>query len=109
MYVLYTCTGKAYSLLNLCCIQKSCIPLEFDRLADRDCSYSCHLGQGGGIPQFSHPRANYIISRFKYLSKKWFKSVKRRIQISQLIFIHLKRKNVIFLYKYTILIICKFQ
>ena len=69
MYVLYTCTGKAYSLLYLYCTQKSCIPLEFDRLADRDCSYSCQLELGGGIPQFSHPRANYIISRFKSLSK----------------------------------------
>ena len=59
MYVLYTCTGKVYSILNLCCTQKNCIPLEFDRLADRDYSYSCHLELGGGIPQFSHPRANW--------------------------------------------------
>ena len=70
MYVLYTCTGKAYSLLYLYCTQKSCIPLEFDRLADRDCSYSCQLGLGGGIPQFSHPRRQIgIISRFESLSK----------------------------------------
>lgn len=76
---MYTCTGKVYSILKLYCTQRSCNPLEFDRLADRDCSYLFQLEQGGGIPQFSHPRGNcnYPLKSKPYTPPSvWFIAVK---------------------------------